>query len=262
MRRFFALIFLVFLTFSTIKAQTGDVTVSLNEQFFDALLEAVFTNLKQPSFPLAGLKENDLNPDQAKMAAMRTFYRQAGMRTFYRQAGWNKNENLFYFDETFPLGKLKAKPGDQNCDESIRLQREIDGVRTAVRFRDGKIYAPIAFSGSYNPPLIGCIDFQGWAESNIDLEFDNQTQTLVGRATVNSVNLSGTGGVGSGLIAKMVQSSMDKKINPIKILDLEKVSFVVPVQNNGSLRLKATGIRHEIGNGVLNVHITYQFLKG
>jgi hypothetical protein len=58
-----------------------------------------------------------------------------------------------------------------------------------------------------------------------------------------------------------VQSSIDRKINPIEIIKLDKVSFIVPIQNSGNLRMKAVGIRHEITNGVLNVRVAYQFLK-
>jgi hypothetical protein len=149
------------------------------------------------------------------------------------------------------------------CNETIRLQREIDGVKTAVRFRDGKIYTPIAFSGSYNPPLIGCIDFQGWAETNIDLEYDRQSRRLLGRVRVLSVNLGGVSNLASGVLSRLVQSSIDKKINPIEILQTDKLSFNVPIQNaGGSLKMKALGVRHEIANGVLNVHIAYEFSKG
>ncbi len=106
-------------------------------------------------------------------------------------------------------------------------------------------------------------DFQGFAETNIDLEYDKQTQKLVGRVRVLNVQLSGTGGIGSSLITKLVQNSIDKKINPIEILQTDKLSFVVPIKNsNASLRMKATGIRYEIGNGVLNVRIAYEFVKG
>jgi hypothetical protein len=84
---------------------------------------------------------------------------------------------------------------------------------------------------------------------------------LFGRARVLNVNLSGAGGIGSALLARMVQGSIDKRINPIQILALEKISFVVPIQNAGSLRMKANGIRHEIANGVLNVRISYEFQK-
>ena len=87
----------------------------------------------------------------------------------------------------------------------------MNGVRTAVRFRDGKILAPLAFSGSYNPPFVGCVPFSGWAESVIDLEFDQNSQRLIARARVLNVNLNGTGGIGGSVVAKLVQGSIDKK---------------------------------------------------
>ncbi len=150
---------------------------------------------------------------------------------------------------------------DTSCRESIRLQREIGGVRTAVRFRDGKILAPLAFNGSYNPPFIGCVDFSGWAETAIDLEFDATNQRLVARARVVNVSLNGTGGVGGTVIAKMVQSAIDRKINPIEIIKLEKISFMLPVQNSANIKMRAVGVRHELQNGILNVFISYEFSK-
>jgi hypothetical protein len=159
------------------------------------------------------------------------------------------------------LQNPKTQNRKSQCSETIRLQREIDGVRTAVRFRDGKIYAPIAFSGNYNPPLIGCVAFSGWAETNIELEYNAERQSLIGRARVLNVSLSGTGGVGGSLVTRLVQNAIDKRINPIQILQADKISLVVPIQNSGSLRMKAIGIRPEIANGVLNVRVVYEFLK-
>ena len=219
----FALLLLVSLG----KAQTAEVAVSLNEQFFDTLLDAIFKNFNPPEFPIAqnSPKSKVQNP---------------------------KFQTVAY--------QTEEKSGV--CNESIKLLREIDSVRTAVRLREGKIYAPIAFSGAYNPPLIGCVEFSGWAETNIDLEYDRNSQKLVGRVRVLNVSLNGTGGIGSSLLAKLVQSSIDKKINPIEILQTDKLSFVVPIQNaGGALRMKAVNVRHEIANGVLNVYIAYEFVK-
>lgn len=159
----------------------------------------------------------------------------------------------------FAIGE-KALP-ETGCRESIRLQREIGGVRTAVRFRDGKILAPLAFNGSYNPPFIGCVDFAGWAETAIDVEFDATNQRLVARARVLNVSLNGTGGVGGTVIAKMVQSAIDRKINPIEIIKLEKISFMLPVQNSANIKMRAVAVRHELHNGLLNVFISYEFSK-
>ena len=235
-KKILSLAFAILTFVSLTNAQTAEVTIGLNERFFDSLLDAIFKNFDAPEFPLAQ------NSPKSKVQSQKSL--------------------VFGFSEGNTLIQ-NPKSKIQNCKETIRLQREIEGVRTAVRFRDGKIYTPLAFSGSYNPPLVGCVDFRGFAETNIDLEYDKQTQKLVGRVRVLNVQLSGTGGIGSSLITKFVQSSIDKKINPIEILQADKLSFVIPIKSaNASLRMKANGIRYEIANGVLNVHITYEFVKG
>ena len=200
-------IFSILLIASSAFSQRPEVTVSLNEPFFDALLDGVFQAAGSPEFPLT-------------------------------ESG-----------------------GTVACSESIKVVREVGGVNTAVRFRNGQILAPMAFTGSYSPPFVGCVEFSGWAESVIDLEFDQASQRLVAKARVVNVNLNGTGGLGGGMIAKLIQSSIDKKINPIEVLRLEKLSFTVPLRGSGSLNMHAVGIRHEITNGTLLVHIAYEFTK-
>lgn len=222
------LIFLAVVSMVSIgKAQKAEVTVSLNEQFFDAFLDALYQNAAPPEFSLAAYGSENSSD-----------------RNSFSFANFNRLRNA-----------------DPACSQTIKLLRESSGVRTAVRFREGKIYAPLAFSGNYNPPLIGCVDFAGFAEANIDLEFDRDSQRLIGRARVLNVSLNGTGGIGSGVLAKLVQSSIDAKINPIEIIRMDKLSFAVPIQNSGSVKMNATGVRHDIANGVLNVHIAYQFTK-
>ena len=234
MKKYSGLILAVLLLITSAQAQTAEVTIQLNEQFFDALLDADFKNSNPPEFPISS---NNPKSEDAKSVLV---------------------SNSFTENQ-------KTKTADQTpnslCPDKIRLEREIDGTRTAVHFRDGRVFAPIAFTGNYNPPLVGCIDFSGVADTVIDLEFDAQKQALIGRARVQNINLTGAGGILSGTLARMVQSSIDKKINPVQILSMDKISFVVPIQNSGSLKMKANGIRHEISNGVLNVHITYEFQK-
>ena len=209
----------IFFLFTVVPAQKTEITITLNEQFFDALLDAIYQNGGMADIPLA---QNDTREEVIKAAYL---------------------------------------PTEKNvCSDSIKILRESNSVRTAVRFRDGKIYSPIAFSGSYSPPFVGCVDFSGYAETNIDLEFDQQNQRLIGRANVLNVSLNGTAGVGSNILAKMVQNSIDKKVNPVEILRLDKISFPVPVQNSKGLTMKAIGIRPEIGNGTLNIHIDYEFV--
>ena len=244
MKKLACAIFSILLLVSFAKAQTAEVTIQLNEQFFDVLLDAVFKSSSPLEFPLAlSLEEEKMRRGEKELSAL-------------NDSGFQIARNSFAEDR-----KPKTENQTPPCNETIKLQREIDGVRTAVRFRENTIYAPIAFSGNYNPPLIGCIGFSGWAETNVELEFDRERQTLVGRAKVLNVQLSGTGGIGSAIVTKLVQGSIDKKINPINILPMDKVSFVVPIQNAGSLRMKAVGMRHEIINGALNVRIVYEFQK-
>lgn len=243
MKKITAALFLFLMFVTHAPAQSAEVTVSLNEHFFDALLDAIFTNLKTPSFAIAE-NGSKFKVKSSKLPAN-------GQNSFISQSAADKTQN--------------PKPKSRNpfCDETIRLQRAVGDVRTAVRFRDGKIFAPVAFAGSYSPPFVGCIDFEGYADTNIELEFDKQKGMLVGRAKVSNVVLSGTGGVGSSFIARLVQNSIDKKINPLQILSTDKLSFIVPVQNaGGALRMRATNIRTEVAGDRLNVYIAFEFGKG
>src|ERR1044072_2059217 len=181
-----------FLAISTLHAQTpsqpqrADISITLNEQFFDALLETIFKNFKTVDFSIARNKSADVKIENAA----------------YRK--------------------------DRKCNEVIRLEREVGGVRTAVRFRDGRVLAPLAFSGSYDVPLFGCADFTGWAETNVELNFDPAGTGLLARVKVVNINLNGVSGLGSGVLARLMQSSIDKKINPTEILNVEKLSFLFP----------------------------------
>lgn len=248
---------LIFASFT--RAQTTEVSVALNEQFFDALLDAIFKNFNAPEFPLAKNNSKFQVPNSELPSAAFSFDNR-NSKIFTSSA---RKANPIFQNKTQSEILSFESETSKGCNESIRLLREIDGLKTAVRFREGKIYTPIAFSGSYNPPLVGCIDFQGWAETNIDLEFDRQSRKLLGRVRVLSVNLGGVTNLASGVLSRLVQASIDRKINPIEILQIDKLTFNVPIQNaGGSLKMKANSVRHEISNGVFNIHIAYEFSKG
>jgi hypothetical protein len=240
MKKLLSLVFVLVLSASFARAQSAEVTIQLNEQFFDALLDAIFRHNPPPEFPIAFLEEEEKRRkgEEEKISVVNAA-----------------------FDDKKQLTTDNRPLTTALCPESIRVQREINGVRTAVRLRDGRVFAPIAFTGTYNPPLVGCIEFSGVADATIDLEFDRERQSLMGFVRVTGVNLSGTGGIGSSIIAGMVQSSIDRKINPLQILPMDKISFIVPIAGSKGLRMKAVGMRNEIGNGVLNVRIQYEFQK-
>lgn len=233
-KRYFAATVLSLLLFiAQAHAQRTEISIGLSEHFFDTVIDALFQNGEPPEFSIGSNlnRIDNIVPDS----------RRTSLASGYSHS-------------FLPVSAV-------NCRQSIRLNREINGVRTAVRFRDGKILAPMAFNGSYNPPLVGCVDFSGWAETTIDLRFDQENQRLVAEAKVQKVHLSGTNGIGGELIGKMVQSSIDRRINPIEIIKMDKVSFVLPVQNSGNLKMKAVGVKPEIVNGVLVVRIEYEFTK-
>ena len=233
-RQFLVFAFSLLILPFTVSAQKTEIAIGLSEHFFETVVDALFEAGGTPEFAIAS----------------------TGKPAIERRA---KPGEFSFADAVF---NSPAQSGvAPQCRETIRLQRKTGGTRTAVRFRDGKITAPLAFNGSYNPPFVGCVDFSGWADSVIDLEFDQANQRLIAKARVLNVNLNGTGGIGGSVIAKMVQTAIDRKVNPIELLKLDKVSFMLPIQNTANLRMRAVGIRHEIKETVLVVQIAYEFSK-
>jgi hypothetical protein len=219
---------LLTLTFSfNVKAQTApEVTVTLNEQFLNSFLDAVFTNLETPKFQLA--KKQNSKAQVVKVKGEID----------------NRNRKI------------------ENCDESITLLRETGGVKTAIRFENGQIIAPLAFTGTKEIPFVGCSNFKGWAEAFLNLEYDREKQVLIGRVKVNKVDLNGVPGVASGLVARLVQGSIDSRVNPVEVLKAEQISAIVPVRYaNGSLRLKAVDMKPEVIGSNLNVRVAFEFAK-
>lgn len=227
-----ATIVAVFVCVSGLSAQRTEVTVSVSEQFFDALLDATFKNYDPPEFSISEFRGQ---PSDS-----------SGDMSFLWSTG----------NASGPSSEVGNECG------SVKVLRESSGVRTAIRFREGKVYVPLAFSGSYAPPFIGCVDFAGVAESIVDLEYDQQNRRLIGRVRVQTINLNGTGGIGGTMIARLLQGSIDRKFNPVEILSLEKVSIGLPVPNTGKLNMHAIGVRPEVSSGAMNIHIEYEFLKG
>ncbi len=228
--RAFVAVLTIFAFASGATAQKAEVTIGLNEPFFDALLDSVYQHYDAPEFSIARVETYD-----------------------------GTESNAF---SLFGVSGPTAEGKPSYCSQTVKILRENNGVRTSVRFRDGKVFVPLAFTGGYPLPLIGCVDFAGTAEANVDLEFDQTAQRLIGRARVTTVNLDGTGGVGGTLVARLIQGSIDKKLNPIEILSLDKISFGLPIPNTGNIKMKAVGVRPEISNGSVQIRITYDFLKG
>src|SRR6185369_11206966 len=165
-------------------------------------------------------------------------------------------------EPTMPLTVGGARSSAQ-CASEIRLKREVGGVRTAVRFEDGRITGPLAFAGAYNSSLIGCVEFNGWADAEMSLEFNRERRALVARFKVRDIHLNNTPGLLNGPLLTMVQNAIDRRYNPVDLFTLEQLSTRVNIQPaGGALRLEATEIRPEITPGGLALHISYRFVRG
>ena len=149
------------------------------------------------------------------------------------------------------------------CPSEIRLKREVEGVRTAVHFENGRIVGPLAFAGTYSSSLLGCIEFSGWADSEVNLEFDQTRRALVARFHLREIQLNNTPAVLNGPLLNMVQTAIDRRYNPVDLFTLEQLSTRVNVQPaGGALQLRAREIRPEITPSALTLHIFYEFVRG
>ena len=176
-------------------------------------------------------------------------------------------ESLFALPQppTFTLPRAGNSTNDNSaCPSEITLAHEQLGTRTSVSFGDGQIVAPVAFKGSYSAPLIGCLRFQGWADTTFRLSFDQTKQALVARIEVREVHLGKVPQMLSGSITSLVQQTLDARINPVEILRADQLSVQLPLtklSNTGSLRLRAREVRHEIAPHELRVRIAYEFVR-
>ena len=165
---------------------------------------------------------------------------------------------------TFQLGQMQ---GDERieqalfqggCTNTITLLPEGSGVKTGVQFRNGSVYAPMAFTGSYN--LAGCIQFKGWAQTQIKLSFDQEKQTVYGHVDVEGVNLEGVNPIANNFVTVFVQSAINQRVNPLVLVNEQQLSPMIPVKaSNGAVKARAKDVRAEVLDGSLKLYLTYEF---
>jgi hypothetical protein len=167
---------------------------------------------------------------------------------------------------TFQLGENQNGPERSEhavfqggCTNSITLLPEGSGVKTGVEFRNGNVYAPMAFTGSYN--LAGnCMQFKGWAQNKIKLSFDQNKQTVYGYVDVEGVNLEGVNPVANTFVTVFVQGAINQKVNPLVLISEPQLSLMIPVKaSNGAVKARAKDVRAEIPDGELKLYLTYEF---
>lgn len=144
----------------------------------------------------------------------------------------------------------------------LTVLREGSGVKTTMTFGNGRLEAPMAFRGSYNSP-IGCVEFAGWANSAMDLRFDAATQSVFGHLNVDTVNLDGVNPIVNAIVTPLVQSTLNTRVNPIKLIDGTQVAIDVPIASaNANLKAVVKDVRAEIKDNALNMFIEYDFTSG
>jgi hypothetical protein len=145
------------------------------------------------------------------------------------------------------------------CANSVTLAAAGNNVKTRVEFAGGKISAPLVFSGNYK--LLGnCTQFKGWAQTTIQLSFDQPNQTLYGRVNVEGVNLENVNPLANNFVTVFVRSAIDTRVNPLVLLRPQQLQLAIPVQaSNGSVKATVKDVRAEVQDGFLRLHITYDF---
>lgn len=199
----------------------GTATIVLNQQFFDTILSTIFRDMNAPAFPLNLTGQNNY------AEAIKPQYASFALQT--------------------------------ECEGKIALKPEGSGVTTGVRFENGKIGAPLAFSGSTS--VFGqCINFAGWAQANLNLRFDESQQNVFGQIDVETVNLDGVSPIVSGFVTPLVQSTINSRVNPITILRGQQLALNLPIAaSGGTLAAKVKDVRSEVKDNAVNLYVTYDF---
>jgi hypothetical protein len=143
------------------------------------------------------------------------------------------------------------------CESRITLLPEGSGIRSAVAFENGRIKAPLAFTGAYNS-FLGCVEFSGWAQTDLELRYDRGQQAVFGNVAVESVNLDGVNPVIGALITPVVQSTLNDRVNPLQILRGQQIALSVPIQATGrTLQASVTDVRAEVTEDDIRLHLFY-----
>ncbi len=167
--------------------------------------------------------------------------------------------NLSQTTSPSSVAKFENALFQSGCANSVTIAAEGEGVKTQVQFVNGNIAAPMVFSGSYG--LMGnCMQFKGWAQTSVQLSFDQPAQTLYGRVNVEGVNLEGVAPFANNFVTVFVRTAIDQRINPLVLLRPSQLQLMIPVTgSNGTVKAHVKDVRSEVQDGMLRLHITYDF---
>jgi hypothetical protein len=166
------------------------------------------------------------------------------------------------FTEMNPPSYALGPQGTPECLGTLTALPEGSGVKTGVRLANNRLESPIAFRGSYNSP-VGCVQFQGWAQSIMELRFDQATQSVFGQLNVETVNLDGVNPIVNAIVTPLVQSTLNSRVNPIRILEGQQIAVDAPIASaNANLKAAVKDVRAEVKDNALNLYVEYDFASG
>jgi hypothetical protein len=159
------------------------------------------------------------------------------------------------------LGKPAFPPqGGEGCQNRVVIEPEAGDVHTAVVLQNNQVSVPLAFSGGYNAPLVGCQNLRGTAEAALDFRFSPDEQTLYGQLNVVGVNVEGMSPLLGGVVTAFVQGAINQRVNPMVIMHGQPLTLNIPVQAaGGTLNARARDVRAEVRDGKLRLNVTYDF---
>jgi hypothetical protein len=157
------------------------------------------------------------------------------------------------------LATVQSIAFQSGCNNAITLAPEGSNIKTTVKFAGGRISVPMAFSGSYG--LLGnCMQFKGWADTTIQLRFDQASQNVFGQVNVEGVNLEGVNPLANNFVTVFVRNAIDQRVNPLEIIRGSQLQLAIPVKaSNGAIKARVKDVRSEVVEGSLKLHITYEF---
>lgn len=163
------------------------------------------------------------------------------------------------------LGQLPGEPTVQRiafqeaCSNVVVLNAERGGVRTGVRFSQGKIVVPLAFTGSYN--VVGkCIQFAGTGKASVELSFEQGKQTVFGALIVEEVSLENVPPLISAFVTAFVRQTIAEQVNPFEVLRASQLALTLPIKTTGgSVKANVKEVRSEIQEGSLRITMIYEF---
>jgi hypothetical protein len=200
--------------------RSGAAQIVLRQEIFNEVLAAIFRDMKNPSFQLA--------------------------------SGASTSETEFQI-------RNAAFQDQGTCSSQITILKEGSGVQTGLRLDNNRISGPLAFNGSYSSAL-GCFQFNGWANASMELRFDKGQQTVLGNLNVDTVNLDGVNPLLNSLVTPLVQSTLNSRVNPIRILDGKQIAIDMPVASaGGKLQGNVDDVRADLADNALNLYIQYSF---